>query len=126
MAVNDLIVRLKTNILRKKRTTEFRYNKLNSLVLDCLYREGFISGYKVDAYKIIVYLKYSEDGGSVIRYLKHVSKPSHRVYKSFKRLKLDARKERFYIISSDKGVVYTYNFTYVDHFSGGEVLMEIN
>jgi small subunit ribosomal protein S8 len=53
--------------------------------------EGYIKSYRVVAEenlkKIVIYLKYTDEGESVIRGLKRVSKPGRRVYVNNKNLK---------------------------------------
>jgi small subunit ribosomal protein S8 len=87
MAVNyilsDLYSRIKNGNKAKLESIVVLKSKLVIKVLDILFLEGFIRGYTFNAKesnKIIVLLKYSLDGKSVIKHIKGISKPGKRVY----------------------------------------------
>jgi len=81
-----------------KCTKEIQYNKLFS-ILNQLRQEGIIRGYSFIstqptkfyksnkfAYKVIIFLKYDEQGKSVRRTIKQVSTPGRRIYVSTRSL----------------------------------------
>ena len=70
-------------------------------LLDILWDEGFISGYKtLSMNKLKIYLKY-KNGNSVISSIKVISKPSLRVYYSVKKLK---KLKKNLILTTHKGI----------------------
>ena len=89
-----------------KKTFVTQRNKKSCLsILNVLWDEGFILGYKTIKKRpnvIEIYLKY-QNGNSVIQLIKILSKPSLRVYYSVKQLwKLDSSKG-LVIISTNQG-----------------------
>ena len=75
-------------------------------VLNVLWNEGFILGYKIlnqNPDKLKIFLKYNQ-GKPVIQKIKSISKPSNRVYYSIKQIwKIDSSKT-FLIISTNQGL----------------------
>lgn len=81
-----------------KCTKDIQYNKL-FFILNQFRQEGIIRGYSfisiqstkinkinIFSYKVIIFLKYDEQGKSVIRTIKQVSKPGRRKYVSTRSL----------------------------------------
>lgn len=119
--VSNFICMIKVNTFRKKDFVIIFLSKKILLLVECLYIEGFISGYKFNGNNIIVYLKY-EGGEPVIKEIKRISKFSNRKYMTFKELRREAKKNKYYIISTDKGLIYTKNYLLLDKYIGGEVI----
>ena len=75
-------------------------------ILNVLWDEGFILGYKISKNNtkfLKIFLKYQKGGAPVITKLKVLSKPSLRIYYSVKQLwKLDSR-NGLIILSTNKG-----------------------
>ena len=70
-------------------------------LLEVLWDEGFILGYKLlSNNKLKIYLKYKQ-GNPVINIIKILSKPSFRVYYSVKELK---KIDKFLILTTNKGL----------------------
>jgi len=90
--VSDMLVRIKNGQQAKL----FEINLFNPVpknclqILNILYKEGYIRGFKkVFIYKklyIKVLLKYDLNGNSVIKKIIRVSKPGRRIYTSIKSL----------------------------------------
>lgn len=121
----DLIGRIKNAISRGKLEVEVKNSKFIRLVLDCLIKEGYIRGYYKKERELIVLLKYKEQK-SVIEKLKIISKPSKKVYYSYKQLKKSYWKGENYIVSSSKGIFMNKECIYKEQGEGGIVLIEIN
>ena len=92
--------------LVKKAFVTQKKKKICEYILNVLWDEGFILGYKVendDTTKLRIFLKYN-NGKPVIQTLKPISKPGFRVYYSLKQIwKIDSSKT-FLIISTHKGL----------------------
>lgn len=73
-------------------------------VLNVLWDEGFISGYKVSIKSIKIYLKY-KNGVPAITVIKNISKPSLKVYYSLNQLWKTHTENSLIILSTNKGVM---------------------
>lgn len=82
--IADLLTRIRNANTVKKDRVEMPSSKLKRSLANILKQEGYIRNYRyLDNKKqgiLRIYLKYSEDGQSVITGLKRISKPSVRVY----------------------------------------------
>lgn len=121
----DGIARIKNAFERGKLEVEIKNSKFVREILDCLTKEGYIRGYYVKGWSIIVLLKYKENK-SVIHKLKVVSKPSLKKYLSFKKLKQSYLKGEYYLVSSSEGIFLNKECSYKEKGPGGLVLLEIN
>jgi len=88
--IADMLARIRNGLMVKKQEVEIPHSKLKESMIDLLKEEGYVKNSRVvdkGSFKtIVVYLKYTEDGESVIRGLKRVSKPGRRVYVNNKNL----------------------------------------
>ena len=77
----DLATRLRNGHLRQRSSVICFASKLGQSVLNVLWREGFIYGYRIleNGSEVEVFLKYSE-GLPVVREIKLVSMPGRPVY----------------------------------------------
>ncbi|MBN2407952.1 MAG: 30S ribosomal protein S8 [Elusimicrobia bacterium] len=82
--IADLIIRVKNAIERKKSEVDIPSSKMKQEIARLLQEEGYIANYKYieDSKQGIlrIYLKYADDGSSVIRDMKRISTPGKRVY----------------------------------------------
>ncbi len=83
--IADMLTRIRNGVRAKKPEVEILpISKMKIRILEILKREGFIRDFQViedqRGGKIIVQLKYTEDGTPVITDLQRVSKPSRRIY----------------------------------------------
>lgn len=89
--IADMLTRMRNALMVKKQEVEIPHSKLKEAIASLLKEEGYIKNYRVvengSIKTVIVYLKYTESGESVIRGLKRVSKPGRRVYINTKKLK---------------------------------------
>jgi small subunit ribosomal protein S8 len=115
-----LISNLKNGQLVKKAFVINENSTICRKLLDILWDEGFISGYKIlPVNKLKIYLKY-RNGNSVISSIKVVSKPSLRVYYSVRELQ---RLKSFLILTTHKGIKTISNCKRLN--VGGEPLVII-
>ena len=116
----NLISNLKNGQLVKKAFVINENSTICRKLLDILWDEGFISGYKIlPVNKLKIYLKY-RNGNSVISSIKVVSKPSLRVYYSVRELR---RLKSFLILTTHKGIKTISNCKRLN--VGGEPLVMI-
>ena len=116
----NLISNLKNGQLVKKAFVINENSTICRKLLDILWDEGFISGYKIlPVNKLKIYLKY-RNGNSIISSIKVVSKPSLRVYYSVRELQ---RLKSFLILTTHKGIKTISNCKRLN--LGGEPLVMI-
>ncbi|MBW1766111.1 MAG: 30S ribosomal protein S8, partial [Deltaproteobacteria bacterium] len=82
--IADMLTRVRNAIMVSYDTVDIPISKLKVNIAKILKSEGFIKNYKImDSRRkgiIRVFLKYDENGDSIIGGLKRVSKPSCRIY----------------------------------------------
>lgn len=125
--LGDMLTRIRNGGHARKVVITCPYAKLRESVCQVLSDEGYIRGYKVvdlDAAKkeLQIELKYDE-GQSVIRDLKRVSKPGRRVYAKIKDLKPVQNGLGISVVSTPSGVMADYKARSAN--VGGEVLCQV-
>jgi len=122
----NMVANIKNGQLAKKAYIYQKKTLLCQSILNILWDEGFILGYKIEQVNIKnlkVFLKYKK-GKPSINSIKTVSKPSLRIYYSIKQLwKLDSSKGLL-IISTNKGLKSLDDCK--KHKLGGEPFFIIN
>ena len=107
----NIIASIQNGLLAKKPYIKVTRKKTIEMLLNVLWSEGFILGYKISKTNpktLKIFLKY-KNGKPVINSLKSVSKPSLRIYYSAKQLwKLDPSKGTI-ILSTNKGFMSNYD-----------------
>lgn len=82
--IADMISRVKNALARKKSEVDILSSKIIQEIARLLKEEGYIANYKViedNKQGILrIYLKYTQDGNSVIRDMKRISLVSRRIY----------------------------------------------
>lgn len=82
--ISDFVIRIKNALQRNKEDVIIPSSKMKVELARLLQEEGYISGYEViedNKQGILkIGLKYTEEGESVIREMKRVSKPGCRIY----------------------------------------------
>ena len=102
-----MIVNIKNGQMAKKNVIISFKKKSYESFLKILWSEGFISGYKIDFHNqnsLEIFLKYTKNGKPIIKILNSLSKPSKKVYYSFKQIwKLDSSR-MFMVFSTNHGL----------------------
>ena len=121
--VSDMITRIRNAVSNESAFVEVLNSKLNRSILDAIKREGYIWDYEgpADTPRILrVTLKYAADGGSVVRYLRRVSRPGCRIYKSVDDLPQVLQGLGICIVSTNRGILSSREAR--QQRLGGEVL----
>lgn len=88
--IADMLTRMRNALMVKHQEVSIPHSVMKEKILNIFKEEGYINDFRVTTESghkdIIVSLKYSETGESVIRGLKKVSKPGGRVYVNSKNL----------------------------------------
>jgi len=109
--IGDMLARIKNAYRALLLNVEMPYSSHKIQILDVLKEEGYITGYTVEDVRpgvkmIDVELRYSRSGRPALEVLQRVSKPSRRVYSSYKHLRQFFNGMGVHILStSSHGVV---------------------
>ncbi|MDK2791975.1 MAG: small subunit ribosomal protein [Deferribacteres bacterium] len=107
--ISDMLSRIRNAVQVNFQEVLIPYSKIKEGIAAILRDEGYIKNYRVveDGSKknIVVYLKYTETGESVIRGLKKISKPGRRVYTKSKNLDTVLGGLGTGIVSTSKGLM---------------------
>ncbi len=126
--VHDMLIRIKNAYMaRKTHVDNVQYSKLKEKVLEVLKKHGFVKDYNIveegNKKFINIVLKEVVNPIQDIPVIKFYSKPSRRVYVSYKDLHKVAGGLGIWVISTNKGLLTTKEAKY--HKVGGELLFEI-
>ena len=105
--ISDLLTRIRNGQMSHKKSVTAPYSKMKEAICKVMLEEGYINDYSIDEdniKKIIVELKYYE-GKPVIDYIKRVSRPGLRIYKSSDEIPLVKNGLGICIISTSKGLM---------------------
>jgi small subunit ribosomal protein S8 len=126
--IADMLTRMRNAILREKATVDVPLSGQKVAIAETLKREGFIKDIRcIDAEPsdiLRVYLKYAQDGTSVIRQMKRMSKPSQRLYSRTRGLKPILGGLGTVVLSTSKGIMSDREAR--KHGMGGEVLFTVS
>ena len=107
--IADLLTRIRNAAHARLKYTVIPASRMKISMVRVLEEEGFIRGFRLirDAGqgKIKVAIKYTEQGASVIRGLRRVSKPSCRVYKGVDELPRVRGGLGIALVSTPKGIM---------------------
>ena len=105
--ISDLLTRIRNGQMTNKSSIAAPYSKMKESICKVMLDEGYIDGYSSDEGKIrtlVVELKYFE-GKPVIDYIKRVSRPGLRIYKSSDEIPLVKNGLGICIISTSQGLM---------------------
>jgi small subunit ribosomal protein S8 len=128
-SINDTIIRIKNSCRARKNVALVKKSKLCIEILKILRTEGYIKGFKIEKYSIIVLLKYFQDK-SVIKDIVSYSSSNRRNTVSFNQLKglSDSTNKKtnglkLNILSTSLGVLSDYSC--LSNKIGGKLLLII-
>ena len=105
--ISDLLTRIRNGQMSNKKSISVPYSKMKESICKVMLDEGYIDGYSSDEGNIrtlVVELKYFE-GKPVIDYIKRVSRPGLRIYKSSDEIPLVKNGLGICIISTSQGLM---------------------
>lgn len=125
--VADLLTRIRNASLEKHEKLEIPASRLKANVIRVLKEEGYIKNFRLVREEgrpmIKVFLKYTDDGVSVIQGIRRVSRPGLRKYSSYNELPRPLSGAGISIVSTSKGVLSGQKARLAK--VGGEVLCEV-
>ncbi len=85
--IADFLTCIRNGVAVKRKEVSVPYSRLKFEIAQVLMEEGFISNLRLDGEgvkkRIVISLKYLDDGTSVIRGVERVSRPGRRVYAGY-------------------------------------------
>ncbi|MBK5100701.1 MAG: 30S ribosomal protein S8 [Desulfobacteraceae bacterium] len=107
--ISDMLTRIRNALRASHESVNILSSKLNLNIARVLKSEGYIRNFKIISdgrHRLIrVFLKYDEDGVSVIGGIKRVSKPSSRVYMGYDGIPKVLNGYGVNIVSTSKGLM---------------------
>ncbi|MCA1927519.1 MAG: 30S ribosomal protein S8 [Calditerrivibrio sp.] len=106
--IADLLARIMNAVRVKHQEVVVPHSKLKESILEILKDQGYIKNFRVisdnNKKDIVVYLKYTETGESVIRGTEKISKPGRRIYVKSKNLDIVLGGLGTGIVSTSSGI----------------------
>jgi small subunit ribosomal protein S8 len=125
--IADMLTRIRNAVRVEQSHVEMPGSKVKRGLAEVLKREGYIWDWEEVAAKpsnaLRVHLKYGPNGERVIRHLRRISKPGHRVYSGAAKLRPVLGGLGITIISTSRGVVSDREAR--QRRLGGEILCEV-
>jgi small subunit ribosomal protein S8 len=125
--VADLLTRIRNACMEKHEKLEVPASRLKANVIRVLKDEGYIKNFRLVREEgrpmIKIFLKYTEEGSSVIQGVRRVSRPGLRKYSSYEQLPRPLSGAGISIVSTSKGVLSGQKARQAK--VGGEVLCEV-
>jgi small subunit ribosomal protein S8 len=128
-SINDAIIRIKNGYRAKKYTIVINKSTLCLKILEILRKEGYIRGFKIKKYSIIVMLKYFNDKPGIkdIIYYSPLNLNSTVSFEQLNELYYNTRKRTngltLNILSTSSGILSDY--TCLNNKLGGKLLLMI-
>ena len=125
--IADLLTRIRNATMEKHDRLEVPASRLKANIVRVLKEEGFIKNFRLQRDEgrpvIKIYLKYSNEGDSVIQGIRRVSRPGLRKYTGYEEMPRPLSGAGIAIVSTSQGVM-TGNRARVQKV-GGEILCEV-
>ncbi len=125
--ISDMLTRIRNALRASHELVDIPSSKLKINIAKVLKSEGYIKNFRIvsdgNHRMIRIFLKYREDGASVIEGLKRVSKPSCRVYSGYDEIPKMLNGFGVHIISTSKGLLADREAR--NMHVGGEVLCAV-
>lgn len=126
--VADLLTRIRNACMEKHDKVEVPASRLKANIVKVLKEEGFIKNFRLvrseeGHVSLKIYLKYDDNGASVIRGIRRVSKPGVRKYTGIAEVPKVLGGVGTTILSTSKGVLASQKAA--QNKVGGEILCEV-
>ena len=125
--IADLLTRIRNAAKEKHEKVEIPASRLKANIVRVLKEEGYIKNFRLMREEgrpvIKVYLKYTDDGQSVIQGIRRISRPGLRKYSGYAHLPRPLGGAGISIVSTSKGVITGHRAK--AQRTGGEVLCEV-
>jgi len=124
--ISDLLTRIRNGQMSNKKEVSIPFSKMKEAICKVLQDEGYITSFRIEDGKIkniIVELKYFE-GKPVIDFIKRISRPGLRIYKSCDEIPLVKNGLGICIVSTSQGLMT--GKTAKEKKCGGEIICYVS
>lgn len=122
--IADLLTRIRNGGMASKPYVDAPYSKMKAEIVKILKQEGYVKGCtQTDERTLRIYLKYTDEGKSVITEIKRISKPGCRVYSKQVELPKVLNGLGIAVVSTSKGILTDREARQAN--VGGEVLCTV-
>ncbi|MBI4064050.1 MAG: 30S ribosomal protein S8 [Elusimicrobia bacterium] len=127
--ISDMLTGIRNALTAKKEVVGLPSSRVKREIARILKEEGFVSNYKVfedgKAGTLKILLRYTKDKEPAISGISRVSKPSCRIYRSYKNLSGTTARGAYstVVLSTSKGILTARQAKSLK--LGGEVLLEV-
>ena len=125
--IADMLTRIRNAFRASQEQVDIPSSKLKINLAKVLKSEGYIKNFKIVSdgrhRYIRIFLKYDEEGRSVIGGLKRVSKPSCRIYKGYDEIPKVLNGYGINVVSTSKGLMADAQARKIR--AGGEILCSV-
>ncbi|MBI4368821.1 MAG: 30S ribosomal protein S8 [Elusimicrobia bacterium] len=125
--ISDMLTRMRNALRSRKEVIEVPANGVKKEIARILKEEGYISNFKIfddgKSGMLKILLRYSKDKEPAIAGIERVSRPSRRVYRSFRDLSSPVRGFATSVVSTPKGVLTGRQAENLK--VGGEVILRV-
>jgi len=125
--IADLLTRIRNAAKEKHEKLEIPASRLKANIVRVLKEEGYIKNFRLMREEgrpvIKVYLKYTDEGNSVIQGVRRVSRPGLRRYSGYEDMPKPLGGAGIAIVSTSKGVITGHRAR--TQKLGGEILCEV-
>ncbi len=125
--VADLLTRIRNSTRERHEKVEIPASRLKANLVRVLKEEGYIKNFRLHREEgkpvIKIYLKYTEQGSSVIQGIKRVSRPGLRRYSGYEEIPRPLSGAGIAIVSTSKGLMTGQRARAAK--VGGEILCEV-
>jgi small subunit ribosomal protein S8 len=122
--IADMLTRIRNALTSRHKIVNINYSKFTEKIVRLFYRIGYIEGIKIKGSGInkliTVFLKYDQNGSSVIRGIKRASKPGLRIYCNKNKIPIVYNGIGTAILSTSRGLLTAYSAK--QQRIGGEII----
>ena len=125
--IADLCTRIRNAKMRQYSSVRIPHSIIKQHIVEVLQKEGFIEKWEIKEeqtqLQIVVYLKYTDMGESIIRTIQRISKPGRRVHLKVSDIKPVLGGQGIAIITTSRGVLSDRECR--EQNTGGEILCHV-
>ena len=125
--IADLLTRIRNATKEKHEKLEVPASRMKANIVRVLKEEGYVKNFRLIREEgrpvLKVYLKYTDEGQSVIQGIRRISRPGLRKYAGFKDMPRPLNGAGIAVVSTSKGVTTGHKARTLK--MGGEILCEV-
>ncbi len=122
-SIADMLTRLRNAAMARQDQTEVPLSRLKMRIAALLKEEGFLSDYRVEERKLVLFLRYSSNRSCAFAGIKRASRPGRRWYVGYQDIPKVHNGLGLAVLSTSRGVMTDRSARSAK--VGGEVLFEV-